>query len=68
VDDMETIKRINELTRIVTRSEVIIEDLARIVTDHESRVRWIERATSLVMGGGGLAYFLVQIYVTQMPK
>ena len=56
-------QRLQELTTACARTEVIVEDLAKIVADHETRIRWVERGISYGSGIAFAIYFLANKFI-----
>lgn len=56
-------ERLSELTTACVRTEVIVEDLAKIVADHETRLRWVERGLSYGSGIAFAVYFIANKFI-----
>ena len=61
---MSTQAQLDQLAKSCVRAEAITENLVKIVQDHESRLRWIERLISYGSGVGfAVYYFITNIYI-----
>ena len=46
----------------VSLLERIADDMAKLATDHEKRLRWIERVVLYAMGTVGIGGFLLNVF------
>lgn len=52
----------DEITEMLTKQEIIIENLTSIMKDHESRIRFIERVVGYGLGALGLIEFGINTF------
>ena len=52
-----------ELLKATTRQELILEQLTKITSDHETRLRWMERTIGYGLGATAVIYFIVEKFI-----